>query len=342
MHKNLMRAALVMACAVFLSGLFLNAAPAITASADTGANWNAQYWPNTTFSGNVAVTRTDPTINFNWGTSAPDPALAPHNFSVRWTLTLAFAGGFVNFRAGCEGGVRVYIDGNILIDQWHDTTNFANYIGPANLGAGNHTLTVEYFSASGLSGVIFDWSGGSSTNATAIPITSIPVTPIITLKAEVRVSIANVRADPSTNNPPIGQIYFGDIYKVIAGNPDGTWYLLRLSDGSQGWVFRRTIYLFNGTTDTLPITQATLAPPGVLADVEAVATINLIVRDGPSRRNTTKKIGALNQGESFKVIALSRNHAWVQIEASGNLKGWVFVPYINVTVGNLGALPVHN
>ena len=166
-----------------------------------------------------------------------------------------------------------------------------------------------------------------------------------TMKAEIRVDLANVRSDPSTTNPLVGQVYFGDIYKVIASDTTGNWYLIVLANGSQVWIARRNIYLFAGSTDYLPVLQVSAAaaaavPPGPLANVQAVATVNLIVRDGPSRRDTNK-VGAVNQGESFKVIALSRNHAWAQISGSG-LNGWVFVPYINVTFGDLGQLPVHN
>jgi len=351
MLKHLTRSGLIGLSAALILTLLLATGPLV--SADTGINWTGQYWSNTTFSGGVAFTRIDPAINFNWAAGSPDVTLAPRSFSVRWTLTQNFLGGLYTFRAGAQGSVRAYIDNNVIIDQFHDTSSFQTYTTLVNLGAGNHNLQVDYStSQSGLSGVLLDWTSGSivvnpggTTYFTPAPNVVVATAHPTTMKAEIRVDLANVRSDPSTTNPLVGQVYFGDIYKVIASDTTGNWYLIVLANGSQVWIARRNIYLFAGSTDYLPVLQVSAAaaaavPPGPLANVQAVATVNLIVRDGPSRRDTNK-VGAINQGESFKVIALSRNHAWAQISGSG-LNGWVFVPYINVTFGDLGQLPVHN
>ncbi len=131
------------------------------------------------------------------------------------------------------------------------------------------------------------------------------------------------------------------MYTVLANNGDNVWFLIRLADGRQGWIYRHNTYLYAGDVTLLPTSQAPVTPAPVLANVQAVAITNLVVRDGPTRRNS-KTIGALQRGDSFTVVALSRNHAWVLIQASGGLNGWVFIPYINVTVGDLGLLPLHN
>jgi hypothetical protein len=315
------------------------AGPARTAIADSGANWTGTYWNNKSFSGTATFTRTDAVVNFNWGSGSPDSRLQAGNFSAQWTLTFPFAGGMYQFRAGADGGVQAIIDSTVIIDQLHTTSTFTTYTMQVNLAAGNHQLTVKYEAQGGLSGVLFDWFATSAVS-TSVGATVIPSTVVPTLKGFVRVDVANVRGDPSTDNPPITQVFFGDIFPILASNQAGTWYMVRLPSGQDGWMARITLYLFNGTTDTLPITEATVTPQGQLANVQATTFIDVIVRDGPSLRNA-KKIGTIPQGTTVQVLALSRNHAWALVKTA-QIQGWVFEPFLVVTVGDLGDLPVHN
>ena len=341
MTKSIIRAALITLCAAAIGAVAWIASPTRTASADSGSNWSAQYWNNQNFSGSPVVTRIDPVVGFNWANGSPDPKLSPGNFSAQWTLTYSFAGGAYQFRAGADGGVWASIDSTVIVNQLHTTPTFTNYTAQVNLAAGNHQMTVKYEAQGGLSGVIFDWQALGTTTVSSTSIPGVFVQgPGQTLKGFVRVDVANVRGDPSTANPPVMQVYYGDIYPILASNQDGTWYLVQLPSGQIGWMARITLYLFNGTTDTLPITEATVTPQGQLANVQATTFINVIVRDGPSLQNA-KKIGSLPQGTTVQVLALSRNHAWALVSTS-QLQGWVFDEFLVITVGDLGDLPVHN
>ena len=42
------------------------------------------------------------------------------NFSARWTGQFPFTGGTYTFSSTTDDGVRVYVDGSLLIDGWHD------------------------------------------------------------------------------------------------------------------------------------------------------------------------------------------------------------------------------
>lgn len=93
-------------------------------------------------------TRTDPQINFAWFNEAPAPGVDPHVFSVRWTGFLQTPeSGTYRFRAFVDDGIRVYVNGQLVIDAWdlHDTGRFA---GEIYLNAGRkYPLKVEYFNA---------------------------------------------------------------------------------------------------------------------------------------------------------------------------------------------------
>lgn len=93
-------------------------------------------------------TRTDPQINFVWNNVGPAPGMDPHVFSVRWTGRIqAPESGQYLFRAHVDDGIRVMLDGKMLINAWgmHDSERFT---GETYLNAGQYySLQVEYFNA---------------------------------------------------------------------------------------------------------------------------------------------------------------------------------------------------
>src|SRR5678815_3599590 len=65
--------------------------------------------------------REDPTIDFDWGGGSSDPSVAPDNFSVRWTgkISADFSETYTFFITA-DDGVRVWINGQIIVDAWID------------------------------------------------------------------------------------------------------------------------------------------------------------------------------------------------------------------------------
>lgn len=112
----------------------------------------ASYWntatPGTFPSTVPTVTRIDPTINFDWGTGSPDPAIAVDGFVARWIKTETFAAGSYVFAATVDDGVRLFLDGVVLIDQWIDQGP-TTYTTTRTITAGAHELKVEYYENSG-------------------------------------------------------------------------------------------------------------------------------------------------------------------------------------------------
>lgn len=121
----------------------------------TITGWKGEYFDNRNLSGTPMIVRDDAAINFNWGTAAPAPGLPADNFSARWRRDLTFDAGTYRFSLRADDGVRFWIDGNLVIDEWHPAS--ATYTAEVYLGAGTHSLRVEYFEATGGAIIVLDW-----------------------------------------------------------------------------------------------------------------------------------------------------------------------------------------
>jgi hypothetical protein len=109
-----------------------------------GTGWYGEYFGNTYFGAPPMLTRIDPDINFDWGWGAPAPGLPADNFSVRWTRDVYFDNGTYTFFARHDDGVRVYVDGSLVIDSWFDQSAIV-HSGVKALNIGTHRVQVDYY-----------------------------------------------------------------------------------------------------------------------------------------------------------------------------------------------------
>jgi len=95
-------------------------------TADGQAGLQGEYFANEDLSGTPALTRTDGSVDFNWGRRGPGSEVAPDHFSARWTgvIQVPETVGDVRLATVEDDGVRVWVDGKQLIDAWgpHDST----------------------------------------------------------------------------------------------------------------------------------------------------------------------------------------------------------------------------
>ena len=125
------------------------------------------YYNNLTLSGSPALTRTDAQINFDWGVYAPDPSVTAGNFSARWQGYFTFPAGSYTFKALMSDGMRIYIDGNAILDRWRDQAS-SLYTVQQTMTSGSHLVTVEYYENAGWSTAHVTWQG--STPAAQAPV----------------------------------------------------------------------------------------------------------------------------------------------------------------------------
>jgi len=95
------------------------------------------------------LSRTDSTIDFNWGEGAPGPGLQIDNFSVRWTgkVQAVVSGSYV-FSTSSDDGVRLWVGGQLVIDDWVNHAETLRSSVPITLQAGQlYDIRLEFFDA---------------------------------------------------------------------------------------------------------------------------------------------------------------------------------------------------
>ncbi|MFN2286572.1 MAG: PA14 domain-containing protein [Anaerolineae bacterium] len=151
--------------------------PAPTSSPSTSALWRGAYYANADLSDEPLFVRNDAGINFHWGLRSPDTRLNTDHFSVRWTRTVNFRGGLYRFTMTADDGTRVWVDDELVIDQWQvqpETT----YTVEVTLTSGNHPITIEYFDDTGNATAQFSFvrlgAASVTPTPTATPSSSVP------------------------------------------------------------------------------------------------------------------------------------------------------------------------
>lgn len=104
---------------LFASGTYrIGATTVPVPSTSLGTGLKGEYFGNREMKGEPVLVRSDQEVNFDWGAFSPAAQLTPQNFSVRWTgkLTAPDSGKYLLGAAG-NGGMRVYVDGKVLVEE---------------------------------------------------------------------------------------------------------------------------------------------------------------------------------------------------------------------------------
>ncbi len=120
------------------------------------------YFANVDWAGEPALVRRDPQIQFQWTLFSPDPERLSYDFySVRWTgsITAPEAG---LFQIGIDGndGYRLYLDGQLLIDNAVKRTRQTKLAGFHFEKGRAYDLRIEYFEPTGNAWFRLVWTVG--------------------------------------------------------------------------------------------------------------------------------------------------------------------------------------
>ncbi|MEI7899022.1 MAG: DUF6288 domain-containing protein, partial [bacterium] len=111
-----------------------------------GTGLKGLYFDNMDFT-SLKATVTNRTINFDWGSAAPTNTMGSDTYSVRWTgQVLAPESGTYRFSARTSDGVRLWVNGVQVLNDWNDHTVKWNDSAPVALTAGQkYSLKMEYY-----------------------------------------------------------------------------------------------------------------------------------------------------------------------------------------------------
>lgn len=276
--------------------------------------WTAQYYNNSSLAGSPAFTvfETWP-LSRNWQSGSPASGIAADYFSARWTTVQTLNAGNYRVTARADDGVRVFIDGRVLIDEFHAATGIT-YSVDTWLGTGQHYIAIEYYEAVGLAYIEFGMSQTSS---------YMPPTPI-GASLKVTVGTLNVRQSPNCSCNILAEVYKGDVYPVIGRNADSSWWQIN-ANGIYGWVFAPFVDVTNAAN--APITDPSYAERPALTGFNLTVTATAIVRSGTGNRFAY--LGYLRAGQEVPIVGRNADNTWWQINANG-VVGWVDANLVQV------------
>jgi hypothetical protein len=126
----------------------------------SGTGLHGDYFLGTGLGGSPVVARVDPTVNFDWGGGSPEATIPLDNFSARWTGAVqAPATGDYVFSTNSDDGVRLWVDGRLLVDNWTIHGDTFNASVPIRLESGRkYEIKLEFFEAGGGALIRLHWT----------------------------------------------------------------------------------------------------------------------------------------------------------------------------------------
>lgn len=153
-----------------------------------------------------------------------------------------------------------------------------------------------------------------------------PVTPQVS--GVVTAYFLNVRAIP---NPITGavltRVQRNEVYPVVGKNGNSSWWQIRLSSGTTGWVSGTYLSVSNG--ELVPVTDNSV-PPGTISATATVRAFFLNVRDQPSA-TFGRVLTVISRNQTYPVIGRTGDNGWWQIRLPDNTVGWVSGFWVYVT-----------
>lgn len=130
-----------------------------------GTGLDARYFGGLNFNGtNGFERRVDSTVNFNWGLGAPISWFPVNKFSVIWEgYLMPRSTETYRFRTTTDDGIRVYINNNLVINNWTDHGATDNTASVALTAGQRVPVRIEYYENTGNAVMQFYWSSPSLT-----------------------------------------------------------------------------------------------------------------------------------------------------------------------------------
>jgi len=199
-------------------------------------NWRGVYFNTVNLSGAPVLVRDDAYLNQNWGTGSPAPGIVNSDlWSARWTRAVAVQPGRYRVVLTSDDGSRLWINNQLIIDNWIDQTTVRSAEVTATGNSVN--VVVEFYDNFGPAHLQVDLIplGGAAVLPTQPTTCNLMPTG---LQAVVTSTVPlNVRRGPGTLFEAITQLQpCSSVAMTGFRNADSQWVQVLLAGGQTGWV----------------------------------------------------------------------------------------------------------
>ncbi|MDP4205701.1 MAG: glycoside hydrolase family 3 C-terminal domain-containing protein [Bacteroidota bacterium] len=117
-----------------------------------------EYFDNMKLEGSPKIVRTDKVVNIPLSGGSPADGFAYDEYSVRWTgyITPKVNGEYA-FVAEANDGVRVWINNELIVDDWNNHADQIHTVTKMLEGGQSYSVKIEYYEYLDLSEVHFGW-----------------------------------------------------------------------------------------------------------------------------------------------------------------------------------------
>lgn len=127
----------------------------------TGTGLKAEYYDNKDLT-NLKLTRTDAAVDFKWDQGSPDKSIESDTFSARWTGQVQpLYSEKYTFHTTSDDGVRLWVNGKKLINDWADHSTVENKGAIALVAGKKYDIKLEYYENKGRAVNKLLWSSPS-------------------------------------------------------------------------------------------------------------------------------------------------------------------------------------
>jgi hypothetical protein len=125
-------------------------------------NYYTSHFSTNAFSGVPTLSRIDPTVDFNFGNGSPGASISSDFFTARWVGQVqALGDDTYTFYTISDDGVRLWVSGQLLVNQWITHSPFTNSGTISLNGTQKYDVQMEYFEQTGGAVAQLYWSNAS-------------------------------------------------------------------------------------------------------------------------------------------------------------------------------------
>ena len=130
-------------------------------SDSTGNGLKGEYYGNKDFT-DLKLTRTDSSLDFDWGNDSPDSAIEVDTFSARWSgqIEPRFSETY-KFYTTSDDGVRLWVNDQLIIDKFVDRAATEDTATIELVAGEKYDIRLEYYENQGNASASLAWSSDS-------------------------------------------------------------------------------------------------------------------------------------------------------------------------------------